>query len=81
MTSFALLEHEKNLTIWMQYGILLRWIFYGSWYEDDSDVLELSFFQSNSPLTSRKPLQHYDRKHADEDDTWSVASSYPNFLF
>ncbi|GLT80875.1 hypothetical protein SLA2020_522860 [Shorea laevis] len=31
--------------------------------------------QSNSPLTSRKPLQHDYRKHADEDDTWSVASS------
>ena len=40
------------------------------------------FFQPNSPMTplmSRKALQPYYRKLPDEEDNWSVASSYPLF--
>jgi hypothetical protein len=33
-------------------------------------------FQTNSPLSSRKLAQH-DKKHHDDEDNWSVASSYP----
>ncbi|KAK7269180.1 hypothetical protein RIF29_21897 [Crotalaria pallida] len=31
--------------------------------------------QPNSPFSSRKPLQHDDKKHRDDEDNWSVASS------
>ncbi|PKA58305.1 Protein WAVE-dampened 2 [Apostasia shenzhenica] len=33
--------------------------------------------QALSPTESRKPLQHENTKHADEDDASSIASSYP----
>jgi len=33
--------------------------------------------QGNLPLTSRKPLQPDSTKHTDEEDSCSVASSYP----
>jgi len=33
--------------------------------------------QGNLPLTSRKPLQPDNTKHTDEEDSCSVASSYP----
>lgn len=41
------------------------------------------YFQPNSPFSSTKPLQHDDKKNYDDEDNWSVASSYPlnmNFL-
>jgi CMP-N-acetylneuraminic acid synthetase len=36
-------------------------------------------FQPNSPLSLRKPLQPDIGKHHDEEDSCSVASSYPLF--
>ncbi|MBA0874610.1 hypothetical protein Goshw_019210 [Gossypium schwendimanii] len=37
--------------------------------------------EPNSPITPlilRKPLQPYDRKHPDDEDNWSLTSSYPS---
>ncbi|KAJ1385120.1 TPX2, C-terminal [Sesbania bispinosa] len=38
--------------------------------------------QPNSPFSSRKSLHHDDKKHHDDEDNWSVTSSYPqNFEY
>jgi len=43
-----------------------------------TDKIKIPFFQPNSPFSSRKTLQH-DKKNYDDEDNWSVASSYPKF--
>lgn len=42
-----------------------------------TDMHKFSNFQQNSPFSSAKPLQNGDKKNYDDEDNWSVASSYP----
>lgn len=35
------------------------------------------YFQPNTPFSSSKPLQLDDKKNYDDEDNWSLASSYP----
>lgn len=37
-------------------------------------------FQPSSPFSPRKSLHYDDKKHLDDEDNWSVTSSYPQNL-
>jgi len=37
-------------------------------------------FQPSSPFSPRKSLHYDDKKHLDDEDNWSVTSSYPKNL-
>jgi hypothetical protein len=42
-----------------------------------TDIWNHALLQQNSPSTARKPLHPDNKKHHDEEDSWSVTSSYP----